>query len=220
MGILIILICKQTDDVRRFAKMNRIISKIVSGTYKKSLPSWKNRNAINSSMRNKVELNKNEVFVSRSINIYSWESQCKNSEKDYANDPEVKEWLNEISADFEKELNGEGKKSNVQVNQNETYDAIKSEVNEIQSKKVQERKIPTVVNPWSQFTSTKFSKLDSSSSKVIYDFNEEQLRREAGIEDEVIEPPEKIVLQRGITGVYDFEELIDLLREENAKEIV
>lgn len=171
-------------------------------------------------MRNKIDQNKNEVFISRSINLYSWENQCKKNEKDYANDPEVKEWLNEISSDFERELKDKENQSSAQTNKNETSKGIENKVHELQSKKVTERKTPTPVNPWSQFTSTKFNKLDSSTSKVIYDFNEEQLRREAGIEDEEIEAPEQIVLHRGVTGVYDVEELVDLLKEENAKELV
>ncbi|CAL4124788.1 unnamed protein product, partial [Meganyctiphanes norvegica] len=164
---------------------------------------------------------KKEVVISRGIHLYSCKNQCKNVEKDYANDPEVKKWLNEIGADFERESNDENNKPNTQTNQVEVAKGIKNEKeNELQSKKRTERKVPAAVNPWSQFTSTKFNKLDSSTSKIIYDFNEEQLRREAGIEDEEIEPPEQMLLHRGVTGVYDVEELVELLREENAKDVV
>lgn len=176
---------------------------------------------INLPLGKKIYQSNKEVFISRSFTLYSWKNQCKKSEKDYANDPEVKEWLKEISSDFKNELNDEGNNFNKQVNQNEPSKELKNEeVYEFQSKKVTKRKAPVVVNPWSQFTSTKFNKLDSSTSKIIYDFNEEQLRREAGIEDEEIEPPEPIILQRGVTGVFDVEELVDLLRGENAKDVV
>lgn len=197
--------------------MNRNFLNSVHGMYKHRLTSWKNRHGINYSLEKKIYQRTKEVFISRSFTIQSWKNRCEKSEKDYANDPEVKEWLKEISADFDNELNEGGNNLNKET---EHSKEMKNEVYEPQSRKLMKRKAPAVVNPWSQFTSSKFNKLDSSTSKIIYDFNEEQLRREAGIKDEDIEPPEQIVLQRGVTGVFDVEELVDLMREENAKDIV
>lgn len=90
--------------------MNRILSKIVHNTYKYRLPSWKNSHVINFPFGKKIYQSNKIDFTSRSFTIYLSKNQCKKSEKDYANDPEVKEWLKEISADFKNEMNDEGKK--------------------------------------------------------------------------------------------------------------
>ncbi|XP_064086402.1 uncharacterized protein LOC135201423 isoform X2 [Macrobrachium nipponense] len=73
---------------------------------------------------------------------------------------------------------------------------------------------------WSQFSSKKYERFAEGSSNIIYDFDEEQKRLEEGLEIEEKEKPlEEIYLERGMTGVFDVEELVDLLKEDNAKDV-
>lgn len=73
---------------------------------------------------------------------------------------------------------------------------------------------------WSQFSSKKYERFAEDSSNIIYDFDEEQKRLEEGLEIEEKEKSmEEISLERGVTGVFDVEELVDLLKEDNAKDV-
>ncbi|KAK7070947.1 Mitochondrial assembly of ribosomal large subunit protein 1 [Halocaridina rubra] len=71
---------------------------------------------------------------------------------------------------------------------------------------------------WTQFSTKKYEKFAKNTSQIIYDFEEERRRLEEGIHEEV-EEDEEIILERGVTGVFDVEELVDLLREDNAQDI-
>ncbi|KAK4297799.1 hypothetical protein Pmani_029803 [Petrolisthes manimaculis] len=83
-----------------------------------------------------------------------------------------------------------------------------------------EAPIQSPVKAWAQFTTQKYERFDPRASQIIYDYDEERLRREQGLEEEKQEvEKEKVIMKRGERGVFDVEELVDLLREENARDV-
>lgn len=86
------------------------------------------------------------------------------------------------------------------------------------NKKIDDSKTKSL-GSWTQYATQKYERFAEKSSHIIYDFDEEQKRLQEGIETKE-EHEEELFLERGVTGVFDVEELIDLLREENAKDIV
>ncbi|XP_068242511.1 uncharacterized protein [Palaemon carinicauda] len=86
-------------------------------------------------------------------------------------------------------------------------------------------KLRTIAPPrniWSRFTTKKYDRFAESTTHIVYDFHEEQKRLEEGLdilEKEKVKVQEEIHIERGVRGVFDVEELVDLLREDNAQDI-
>ncbi|XP_045125373.1 uncharacterized protein LOC123512830 [Portunus trituberculatus] len=143
---------------------------------------------------------------------------------DYASDPQVKEWLKELHKDFshqpQQEILSSSKAKEGKEKTKE--EGLASDMAE-KEKRQEERKEggSNPVKVWSRLVAEKYQKLDTHT-QIIYDYDEEQQRREAGLEmeEEVQGKQEKVKLMRGETGVFDVEELVDLLREDNGQDIV
>ncbi|KAK8752435.1 hypothetical protein OTU49_005631 [Cherax quadricarinatus] len=176
------------------------------------------------------------VSSHRSLNTHCWlRDRDKTVNVDFSQDPKVQEWLKEVQSDIAKE----GTQS--EFNKYRDHD-IKSETciykgtlsNDSDLEEMEsESTIKTVgasgetgehleakqsTNKWTQHIYQKYKKFDGSSFEIIYDYDEERLRREEGLFKEEIKEKET-ALERGKTGVFDVEELVDFLREENAKDI-
>ncbi|KAG7173189.1 uncharacterized protein LOC121861089 [Homarus americanus] len=162
----------------------------------------------------------------------------KNDDVNYSQDPEVRDWLREMQNDFSKEHKNiedkdvmnekqieaieykeNQKKSGSKEQMTKTHPTTQDDDGAVEAEGLLQARPPN--NTWAHNISQKYKKFDSSSSEIIYDYNEEQLRREEEMvrQQEEEEEEEEIVLKRGETGVFDVEELVDLLREENAKDI-
>ncbi|XP_077285763.1 ribosomal silencing factor RsfS-like protein, 312 [Arctopsyche grandis] len=65
---------------------------------------------------------------------------------------------------------------------------------------------------------SKYKVFHDSEASVIFD-NEEKIQHELKEEKELFDEFEGINLQRGLSGVFDIEELVELLQRENARDI-
>lgn len=138
----------------------------------------------------------------------------------YANDPQVKEWMKELHKDFTYQPK-EQKESLVSDKTKEGEEGQEEENLTGDRTDEEKKRKETVNNPqkvWSQLVAEKYQKLETHT-QIIYDYDEERQRREAGLVEEEVKQ-EKVKLKRGETGVFDVEELVDLLREDNAQDIV
>lgn len=173
------------------------------------------------------------VSSSRSLSINcvlkDWEKEKRES-IDFSQDPEVKELLREMQNDFSKRVALTEYNDNEIKNENDLCGDVQknaddggmeereSSVKTVSSSEMTE-KSKSAENTWAQYIHQKYEKFDAHSSEIIYDYDEERLRREDGIVKEEVKEIE-ITLQRGETGVFDIHELVDLLRQENAQDIV
>ncbi|XP_042867488.1 uncharacterized protein LOC122250204 [Penaeus japonicus] len=149
----------------------------------------------------------------------------KNGKTDFSKDPEVKKWLSNIQSDFAEELGkskdnydkgkeeDEGRDENGKDHPPESSDADKRAADT-----TTRGSDSGATNPWTKYTTQKYEKFSMDKSQIIYDYDEEQRRLAEGIVEEEMEV-EELVLERGRTGVFDIEELVDFLREENARDI-
>ncbi|XP_063599240.1 uncharacterized protein LOC134775651 [Penaeus indicus] len=153
------------------------------------------------------------------------DSDDKNSKVDFSKDPEVKKWLSELQSDFAEELGksreecNDGKEENQGNNKNDTNHLPKSSGTDKHAADSNTGSELTAMNPWTKLTTQKYEKFSMDKTHIIYDYDEEQRRLAEGIVEEETEV-EELVLERGRTGVFDVEELVDFLREENARDIV
>ncbi|KAG0721446.1 hypothetical protein GWK47_046462 [Chionoecetes opilio] len=116
----------------------------------------------------------------------------------YANDPQVKEWMKELQQDF----HHQPQESSVGVKteagkESQEEDVVDDKTDE--GKKRQDKSKGTGV--WSQLVADKYQRLESHT-QIIYDYDEEILRRDAGLVEEKVKP-EKIKLQREDRVFYD-----------------
>ncbi|MPC24821.1 hypothetical protein E2C01_017914 [Portunus trituberculatus] len=139
---------------------------------------------------------------------------------DYASDPQVKEWLKELHKDFshqpQQEILSSSKAKEGKEKTKE--EGLASDMAE-KEKRQEERKEggSNPVKVWSRLVAEKYQKLDTHT-QIIYDYDEEQQRREAGLEmEEVVQgKQEKVKLMRNIIlhimrpktrEIYDLETL-------------
>jgi len=83
----------------------------------------------------------------------------------------------------------------------------------------QEKEVPKI-DSWSNIGSVKYEQFDPAGSKIIYDINEEDLglvEPEAPIQKQDIK--DFFTDERGKEGVYDIDELVKVLKMENAKDV-
>lgn len=143
---------------------------------------------------------------------------------DYSQDPQVKEWLKELQKDFSHQPEGgKEKEEGAGMKEKKEQEVKEGKERGEAADRIQESEKETKTSPhkvWSQLVAEKYEKMDTHM-QVIYDYDEERLRREEGLrEEEEEEKREKVEMERGETGVFDIEELVDLLREDNAQDIV
>ncbi|KAK8373966.1 hypothetical protein O3P69_015664 [Scylla paramamosain] len=142
---------------------------------------------------------------------------------DYASDPQVKEWLKELHKDFSHQPQKEEDLSSGKTKEGKERTKEEDLASDtVEKEKRQEERREGGISPqkvWSHLVAEKYQKLETHT-QIIYDYDEEQQHREAGLEEEVQGKQEKVKLKRGETGVFDVEELVDLLREDNAQDMV
>lgn len=149
----------------------------------------------------------------------------KNSKMDFSKDPEVKKWLSELQSDFAEELGksreecNDGKEEYEGNNKNDRNHLTKSSDMDKHAANSNTESELAAINPWTKFTTQKYETFSTDKTHIIYDYDEEQRRLAEGIVEEETKV-EELVLERGRTGVFDIEELVDFLREENARDIV
>lgn len=174
------------------------------------------------------------VSSRRSFSVGCTLRESDKNDIDFSQDPEVKKWMKEMQGDFSKE-NAENEDEKYWENQRQHEDKehdqknkecrINSDNAAMQNNRLSKEANDHLehkpsVKSWAKNISQEFEMFDSKPSPIIYDYHEEQLRREEGIAAEIEEKEEEeIILERGETGVFDVEELVDLLKEQNAKDI-
>lgn len=168
---------------------------------------------------------RSHIYRSRFSTSSRQDSNDKNGKMDFSKDPEVKKWLSELQSDFAEELGkstgecNDGKEENKESNENGGNHLPKSLDMDKQAVNSNTGSEAAAINPWTKFTTQKYEKFSMDKTQIIYDYDEEQRRLAEGIEEEETEV-EELVLERGRTGVFDIEELVEFLREENARDIV
>ncbi|XP_076034635.1 ribosomal silencing factor RsfS-like protein, 312 [Oratosquilla oratoria] len=154
----------------------------------------------------------------RRITTGTRSDNSENSKK-ISDDPELQELLKQIHADFTSEDKGKDSEDiKHKDNQSDGYGKENSKKERVDQDQAQE----TSKNPWSQAVKLQYEHFHAAPTQIIYDYDEERQRLEEGLdvieEEEVIE--QIVSLERGETGVFDIEEFVDLLREQNVKDII
>lgn len=138
-------------------------------------------------------------------------------DKRYHDDPEIKEWMKHLRDDFA----GDGEVSTTQGSAADEELSRSDEPATDEEDKAFSEDAPSekshIDAGMDHLQATPVTDEDIERQLARYDYEEVDVDYEDEEEDKVVQLP--ISLQRGATGVFDVEELVELLRDENARDI-